>query len=113
MVDEHGTDGRSRPKNPGRDPHAEPKGERERYEQMLMRVGRKLQSTGQLLEQAPARIVGKGFASDPAVTGDRPVQIDLDELKEWFDAASPRNVGKLLQEYHDILARRPHSPPDR
>jgi hypothetical protein len=105
-VDEPRPDARAERKNPGRDPHAEPKDERERYEQMLMRIGRKLQSTGQLLEQAPARIVGKGFPIDPAVTGDRPVQIDLDELREWFDPDSPRNVGKLLREYHDVLARR-------
>lgn len=112
-MDQPGGDPSKARKTPGRDPHAEPTDDRERYEQMLMRVGRKLQSTGQLLEQAPARIVGKGFASDPTVTGDRPVQIDLDELREWFDRASLRNVGKLLQEYHDILAQRRSAPRDR
>jgi hypothetical protein len=71
-----------------------------------MRIGRKLQSTGQLLEQAPARIVGKGYAAYPLVTGDRPVQIDMGELAEWFNADSPKNIGRLLQEYHAVLAER-------
>ncbi len=79
--------------------------ERERYEQTLMRVGRRLQSLGQLLEQAPAHLVGKGYAADPSVTGGRPVEIDLDELRELFDRASDRCVGTVLQRYHDLLLK--------
>lgn len=79
--------------------------ERERYEQSLMRVGRKLQSLGQLLEQAPAHLVAKGFPSDPSVNGNRPVQIDLDELRELFDPSSPRCVGPLLHSYHELLLK--------
>jgi len=79
--------------------------ERQRYEQTLMRMGRKLQSLGQLLEQAPAHLVAKGFPSDEAVTGSRPAQIDLDELRELFDPTSSKCVGPLLQRYHEVLAK--------
>ena len=43
--------------------------DRRHYEQALMRAGRRLQSLGQLLEQDPKRLVGKGFDFDPTVTG--------------------------------------------
>jgi hypothetical protein len=82
---------------------AEGAAQREQYEQTLMRIGRKLQSLGQLLEQAPAHLVVKGAASDPSVSGNRPVQVDLDELRELFDPASPRCVGTVLQGYHELL----------
>jgi hypothetical protein len=85
--------------------------DRQRYEQTLMRTGRKLQSLGQLLEQAPAHLVAKGFASDESVTGNRPAQIDLDELRELFDPASPKCVGRLLQQYHELLAGRRETDP--
>jgi hypothetical protein len=87
----------------GRDPHAEPADARARYEQRLMRIGRRLQSLGQVLEQAPARIVAKGFPNDASVTGDRPVVIEMDELRALFDEANGENVGVLLREYHDVL----------
>ena len=87
----------------GRDPHAEPVDEKARYEQRLMRIGRRLQSLGQVLEQAPARIVAKGFPSDTSITGDRPVQIEMDELRALFDEANDENVGALLREYHAVL----------
>jgi hypothetical protein len=80
-------------------------GERQRHEQALMRIGRRLQSIGQLLDQAPAHIMAKGFTADDAVTGGKPVQIDLDEMRAIFDPASPKNVGSLLQEYHELLLR--------
>jgi hypothetical protein len=80
-------------------------GERERYEQALMRIGRKLQSIGQLLDQAPAHIVAKGYSADVSVTGGKPVQIDLDEMRALFDPTSPRCVGSLLQTYHELLLR--------
>ncbi|MGH2491718.1 MAG: hypothetical protein ACRDF9_09425 [Candidatus Limnocylindria bacterium] len=90
---------------PTNNPHAEPTDERQRYEQRLMRIGRKLQSTGQLLEQAPARIVGKGFPVNPEITGERPVQIELDELRDFFDSKVGNNIGQLLHEYHELLSR--------
>jgi len=68
-----------------------------------MRIGRRLQSLGQVLEQAPARIVAKGFLSDASVTGDRPVVIEMDELRALFDEANGENVGVLLREYHEVL----------
>jgi hypothetical protein len=74
--------------------------DRRGYEQALMRIGRRLQSTGQLLEQDPTRVVAKGFAFDESVTGARPLQIDLDEIRGFFDS-----VGKLLQEYQALIAR--------
>lgn len=74
-----------------------------KYEQTLMRMGRKLQSLGQLLEQAPSHLVAKGFPSDPAINGNRPVIIDMDEMKALFDTAAARNVGDTLREYHDLL----------
>jgi hypothetical protein len=80
-------------------------GDRRQYEQALMRIGRRLQSTGQLLEQDPTRLAAKGYSFDESVTGARPLQIDLDELRAFFDPASPQNVGKLLQEYQALLAR--------
>ena len=79
--------------------------DRRQYEQALMRIGRRLQSTGQLLEQDPTRLVAKGYAIEESVTGARPLQIDLQELKGFFDEASAQNVGKLLQEYQALLAR--------
>jgi len=79
--------------------------ERQRYEQTLMRTGRKLQSLGQLLEQAPAHLVAKGYPTEESVTGGRPVQIDLDEMRELFDPASPKCVGDVLRQYHELLAR--------
>jgi hypothetical protein len=85
--------------------------DRERFEQSLMRIGRKLQSIGQLLDQAPAHITAKGFAADDAVTGGRPVVIDLDEMRELFDPASPRCVGAVLAEYHALLLRERQQKP--
>ena len=82
----------------------EEQSDRQRYEQTLMRTGRKLQSLGQLLEQAPAHLVAKGFPSDESVTGNRPAQVDLDELRALFDPASPTCVGLVLQRYHELLA---------
>lgn len=79
--------------------------DRRQYEQALMRIGRRLQSTGQLLEQDPTRLAAKGFAFDESVTGARPLQIDLDELRGFFDPSSAQNVGKLLQEYQALIAR--------
>lgn len=79
--------------------------ERRRYEQQLMRIGRRLEAIGQLLVQDPSRMVGKGFEFDDSVTGGRPVQIEMAELRELFDQASDGNVGKLLAEYHAVLAR--------
>jgi hypothetical protein len=88
-----------------------PGDERRRYEQALMRIGRRMQAIGQLLEQDPARLVGKGFSFDPAITGARPVEIDMDELRGWFDPSSARNVGQLLAEYQAELAK--SKPPIR
>jgi hypothetical protein len=79
--------------------------EKARYEQTLMRMGRKLQSLGQLLEQAPSHLVAKGFPSDPEINGNRPVIIDMDEMKALFDTASTKNVADTLREYHDLLRR--------
>ena len=84
---------------------APPFTDRRQYEQALMRIGRRLQSTGQLLEQDPARLVAKGYDFDASVTGARPLLIDLDELRTFFDADSAQNVGRLLQEYQALLAR--------
>ena len=85
--------------------------DREKYEQSLMRIGRKLQSIGQLLDQAPAHIMAKGFAADDAVTGGRPVVIDLDEMRELFDPSSPRCVGAVLSQYHALLLRQGRNKP--
>lgn len=79
--------------------------EKAKHEQSLMRVGRKLQSLGQLLEQAPSHLVAKGFPSDPLINGDRPVSIDMDAMRELFDTASPKNVGDQLRQYHELLRR--------
>jgi hypothetical protein len=79
--------------------------DRRQYEQALMRIGRRLQSLGQLLEQDPQRVVGKGFEFDPQVTGPRPLQIDLAELRALFDAEAPDNVGRLLAEYQRLVAQ--------
>jgi hypothetical protein len=79
--------------------------ERRRYEQQLMRIGRRLEAIGQLLVQDPSRMVGKGFEFDDSVTGARPVQIEMDELKNLFDQGTDGNVGKMLAEYHSIVAR--------
>jgi hypothetical protein len=78
--------------------------DRRQYEQALMRAGRRLQSIGQLLEQDPTRVVAKGFPIQESVSGARPLQVDLDELRGYFDPASPQNVGRLLAEYHRLLA---------
>jgi hypothetical protein len=75
------------------------------YEQTLTRIGRRLEALGQLLVQDPARVVGKGLGSDPTVTGQRPVEIDMNELRQLFDPAEPKNIGQLLSEYHAALAR--------
>lgn len=79
--------------------------ERREYEQALMHMGRRLQALGQLLEQGPTRIVGKGFESDTSVTGAKPVQIEMDEMRDIFDRACAGNVGRMLAEYHALLAR--------
>lgn len=79
--------------------------DRRQYEQALMRAGRRLQSLGQLLEQDPKRVVGKGFDFNPAVTGPRPLQIEMDELRALFDPQSPQNVARLLAEYQQMVAR--------
>ena len=81
--------------------------EKRQYEQALMRVGRRLQSLGQLLEQDPHRVVAKGFAFRPEITGQRPLEVDLDELRGFFDANAPQNVGRLLAEYQSLLAQSP------
>lgn len=70
-----------------------------------MRVGRKLQSMGQLLEQAPSHLVAKGFPTDPSITGPRPLVIDMDEMRALFDPSSAKNVGEMLREYHELLQR--------
>lgn len=74
------------------------------YEQALMRAGRRLQSLGQLLEQDPKRVVAKGFPIHEAVSGARPLQVDLEELRAFFEPESPQNVGRLLSEYQGLLA---------
>jgi hypothetical protein len=79
--------------------------ERRRYEQQLMRIGRRLEAIGQLLVQDPSRMVGKGFDFDQSVTGSRPVQIEMAELRDVFDQSADGNVGTLLAEYHAVLAR--------
>ena len=79
--------------------------DRERHEQSLMRIGRKLQSLGQLLEQAPSHLVIKGDSADPAIAGPRPVQIDLDEMRDLFSPDSPRGVGQVLRSYHELLEK--------
>ena len=76
-----------------------------------MRIGRKLQSIGQLLDQAPAHIMAKGFKADDGVTGGRPVVIDLDEMRELFDPHSPRCVGNVLAEYHELLLKQRQQRP--
>ena len=78
--------------------------EKRQYEQALMRVGRRLQSLGQLLEQDPKRVVGKGFPTRPEITGPRPLEIDLADLRGLFDASAPQNIGRLLAEYQSLLA---------
>jgi len=79
--------------------------ERRRYEQQLMRIGRRLEAIGQLLVQDPSRMAGKGFDFNESVTGSRPVQIEMDELRNLFDRGTDGNVGSLLSEYHSVLAR--------
>lgn len=79
--------------------------ERRRYEQQLMRIGRRLEALGQLLVQDPSRMIGKGFDFDESVTGGRPVQIEMAELRDVFDQGTDSNVGKLLAEYHAVLAK--------
>jgi hypothetical protein len=79
-------------------------GERRQYEQALMRIGRRLQSLGQLLEQDPTRVVAKGYDFNAQVTGPRPLQFEMDELRGMFDPAAPQNVGRLLSEYQQLLA---------
>jgi hypothetical protein len=83
--------------------------ERRRYEQQLMRIGRRLEAIGQLLVQDPSRMVGKGLDFDASVTGPRPVQIEMDELRDVFDHGAEGNVGRLLAEYHAILAKQKDS----
>ena len=78
--------------------------EKRQYEQALMRVGRRLQSLGQLLEQDPHRVVAKGFPFKTEVSGQRPLEVDLEELRGFFDASSAQNVGRLLSEYQSLLA---------
>ena len=84
--------------------------ERRRYEQQLMRIGRRLEAIGQLLVQDPSRMVAKGFDFDASVTGSRPVQIEMGELRDLFDDTAAGNVGKLLVEYHAVLARQKQQP---
>lgn len=79
--------------------------ERRKYEQHLMRIGRRLQALGQLLEQDPTRLVGKGFDFDTSITGPRPVQIEMDELRAIFEPSAPDNVGQLLADYQALRAR--------
>ena len=78
--------------------------EKRQYEQALMRAGRRLQSLGQLLEQDPTRVVAKGYPIKPEITGARPLEVDLDELRGFFDPDSAHNVGRLLAEYQSLLA---------
>jgi hypothetical protein len=79
--------------------------ERTRQEQALMRVGRKLQSLGQLLEQAPSHLIPKGDTPDPEVNGNRPAVVEMEELRTLFDAGAPHNVAELLREYHALMKR--------
>ena len=79
--------------------------DKRQYEQALMRAGRRLQSLGQLLEQDPKRIVAKGFPIQAEVSGARPLEVDLEELRVLFDTQAPTNVGRLLAEYQQVLAR--------
>jgi hypothetical protein len=79
--------------------------DRERHEQSLMRIGRKLQSLGQLLDQAPSHLVIKGDSADPAIAGPRPVQIDLDEMRDLFSPDSPHGVAQVLRSYHELLQK--------
>ena len=79
--------------------------EKRQYEQALMRAGRRLQSLGQLLEQDPTRLVAKGFPVQAEVSGARPLEVDLDELRGFFDLASQTNIGRLLAEYQQLLAQ--------
>jgi hypothetical protein len=78
--------------------------EKRQYEQALMRAGRRLQSLGQLLEQDPKRVVARGFPIQTAVSGARPLELDLDELRNMFDPQAAQNVGRLLAEYQHLLA---------
>src|SRR4029077_10214253 len=80
--------------------------EKRQYEQALMRAGRRLQSLGQLLEQGPKRVVAKGFPIQTAISGARPLELDMDELRGMFDPQAFQNVGRLLAEYQKILAER-------
>ena len=50
-------------------------------------------------------MVGKGFDFDDSMTGPRPVQIEMEELKGLFDQTADGNVGKILTEYHLVLAK--------
>ncbi len=70
-----------------------------------MRVGRRLQSLGQLLEQAPSHLVARGEVADPEINGNRPAVVEMDELRALFDPSAPQNVGALLRAYHDLLRR--------
>jgi hypothetical protein len=79
--------------------------EKRQYEQALMRAGRRLQSLGQLLEQDPKRVVAKGFPIHPTVSGARPLELDLDELRALFDPQAAQNVGRLLAEYQKLLSQ--------
>ena len=74
------------------------------YEQALMRVGRRLQSLGQLLEQDPHRVVAKGYPVQTAISGARPLEFDLEELRGFFEPTNSNNVGRLLAEYQSLLA---------
>jgi hypothetical protein len=78
--------------------------DKRQYEQALMRAGRRLQSLGQLLEQDPKRLVGKGYPFKPEVTGARPLEVDLEELRGFFDPDSMQNLGRLLSEYQSLIA---------
>ena len=75
------------------------------HEQALMRAGRRLQSLGQLLEQDPKRVVAKGFPIKAEVTGARPLEIDMNELRGLFDAQTSQNIGRLLAEYQQLIAQ--------
>jgi hypothetical protein len=79
--------------------------EKRQYEQALMRAGRRLQSLGQLLEQDPTRVVAKGFPITTEVTGPRPLEVDMNELGGLFDAQASHNIGRLLAEYQQMIAR--------
>lgn len=79
--------------------------QRRQYEQRLVRIGRRLEALGQLLVQDPARVVGKGLGFDTSITGQRPVQIDMDELRALFDPTAADNIGQLLSLYHETLRK--------